>query len=104
MPSKEELEAMGINQNKNEINLSNAKSEDNSVATAVKIIGYVEIICGIILGIILGNTFGIGYNGYDFNVALCIGTIIAGIICGIFIVGFGEIIQKLQNIENNVRK
>ena len=77
--------------------------QKNNIATAVKVVGCIEIVCCIILGIILGNTFGVGYKGYDFNISLCIAVIIVGIITGIFIFGFGEIIQLLQNIDNNIK-
>lgn len=81
---------------------------NNKTATALKFIGYLEIICGFILGIVLGNVFeierGYYYSYKEFNTGLCVGCIVAGIITGIFILGFGEIIQKLQNIEDNTRK
>lgn len=77
---------------------------NNKTATAVKLIGCLEIICGFILGIVLGDIFETGYYYKEFNTGLCIGCIVAGFITGIFILGFGEIIQKLQNIEDNTRK
>ena len=42
----------------------------------------------------------IGYYGYEFNWGLCIGIIVAGFINGIFILGFAEVIQLLQDIKN----
>lgn len=102
MASNEELRAMGITKNDIE-NVDIEKVGINKIATAVKFVGCLEIICSIILGIILGNTFRVGYYGYDFNTGLCIAIIVAGILGGIFILGFGEIIQKLQNIENNTK-
>ncbi len=81
----------------------NITKGNNNVATVVKIIGWIEIVCGVILGIILGNTYELGYYRTEFNGGLCLGIIIAGIIIGTFIIGFGEIIQKLQNIENNTK-
>ncbi len=63
----------------------------NNTAVAVKVIARLEIIFGFILGIILRDTFGIG---------VCISTIIVSIVIGVFILGFGEIIQLLQDIKD----
>lgn len=73
---------------------------NNKTAIAVQIIGWLEIICGFILGIVLGNTFETGYYYREFNTGLCIGSIVGSIIIGVFILGFGEIIQLLQDIKD----
>ena len=76
----------------------------NSTAVAVKLIGKIEIACAIIAGLILGGAYKTGFKGTDYNVGLMIGIIVGRIIIGTFILGFGEIIQKLQNIEDNTNR
>lgn len=79
------------------------QDNNNTMANILKFIGNLEIICGIILGIYLGDLFRTGYYGYDFNIALCVAVIVTGIITGIFILGFGEVVQLLQDIKNNTK-
>ena len=79
---------------------TNTSNTDNKIAKALRIVAIIEIICSFIVGCILGNTFGV----YEYNWGLCIGILVAGIINGVFILGFAEIIQKLQNIEDNTKK
>lgn len=71
--------------------------ENNKIAVTLRVVAIIEIIGGFILGVILGNTFEIGY---DFNWGLFVGTVIAGFISGIFILGFAEVIQLLQDIKD----
>lgn len=77
-----------------------SNNTSNSTATAVKIIGWLEIIGGVILGIILGNVFENRYG--DFNFGACVGAIAGSIITGVFILGFAEIIQLLQDIKDKL--
>lgn len=101
MASKEELEAIGIKENDNENRKFNTiQNENNKMTTILRVIAIIEIVCGFILGGILGDTFGVGYYGYEFNWGLCIGIIVAGFINGIFILGFAEVIQLLQDIKD----
>ena len=105
MASKEELEAMGIQRNNDTNGDYRIKNNSNNkIAMILRVVAIIEIVCGFILGCVLGDTFGIGYYGYDFNWGLCIGIIIAGFISGIFILGFAEIIQLLQDIKNSAYK
>ncbi len=104
MASNEELEAMGIKRNDAENrNFNTTQDENNKMAMILRVIAIIEIICGFILGGILGDTFGIGYYGYEFNWGLCIGIIVAGFINGIFILGFAEVIQLLQDIKSKIK-
>lgn len=105
MASNEELKAMGIKRNDDENrNFSTTQNENNKMAMILRVIAIIEIICGFIVGAILGDTFTIGYYGYDFNWGLCIGIVVAGFISGIFILGFAEVIQLLQDIKSKIKK
>ena len=100
MVSDEELKAMGIDRNDTEKrNFNTTQNENNKMAMMLIVIAVIEIVCGFILGGILGDTFGTGYYGYEFNWGLCIGIIVAGFINWIFILGFAEVIQLLQDIK-----
>lgn len=79
-------------------------AENNKMAKILRVVAIIEIVCGFILGAILGDTFGTGYYGYEFNWGLCIGIVVAGFINGIFILGFAEIIQLLQDIKSKTKK
>ena len=82
---------------KENYNVSVDDAENNKMASILKVIAIIEIICGFIVGGILGDTFEIGY---DYNWGLCIGIIVASFINGIFIMGFAEVIQLLQDIKD----
>lgn len=102
---KVDTKVINENQESSSNNFFKITKSNNNMATILSILGWFEMIGGIILGIILGNNFEIGYYyGRTFNWGICIGVIIACIIGGIFILALGEIIQKLQNIEDNTRK
>lgn len=65
---------------------------ENSVASAIHILAWVTIIGGLILGLILGkNPY---YN--EFSFALAVVYWAAGIVTGIMLMGFAEIIRLLQ--------
>ena len=105
MVSDEELKAMGIDRNDTENrNFNTTQNENNKMAMMLRVIAVIEIVCGFILGGILGDTFGTGYYGYEFNWGLCIGIVVAGFISGIFILGFAEVIQLLQDIKSKIKK
>ena len=105
MVSGEELKAMGIDRNDTENrNFNTTQNENNKMAMMLRVIAVIEIVCGSILGGILGDTFGTGYYGYEFNWGLCIGIIVAGFINGIFILGFAEVIQLMQDIKLKIKK
>lgn len=76
-------------------------TENNKMAKILRVVAIIEIVCGFIVGAILGDTFEIGY---DYNWGLCIGIIVVGVINGIFILGFAEIIQLLQDIKSKTKK
>lgn len=124
MASNEELIAMGLKEDgkkevKEKSNSSFKKMEtktqttqnitnkyihkNNSMATILSIIGILEIIASFIVGIIMGDTYQTGIYVKEFNTLLCIIIIIVGFVTGIFILGFSEVIQKLQNIEDNTK-
>lgn len=101
MASDEELKAMGIKRNDDENrNFSTTQNENNKMAMILRVVAVAEIVCGFIAGAILGDTFEIGY---DYNWGLCIGIIVAGFINGIFILGFAEVIQLLQDIKSKIK-
>lgn len=98
MASDEELRAMGINRENNaNKDVATKQNSNNKMASILRVIAIIEIVCGFILGGILGDTFEIGY---DYNWGLCIGIIVASFISGIFILGFAEVIQLLQEIKD----
>lgn len=89
MASDEELRAIGIIRDSNTSNVTtNIK---NSVATIIKGLAILEVVIAIIVGLITIEEFGIF-------------VIVGSIISAIFIYALGEIIQKLENIDNNTRK
>ena len=85
---------------KENYNTNMDSTEINKMAKMLRVIAVIEIICGFIVGVALGDTFGVGYYGYDFNWGLCIGIIVASFISGIFVLGFAEVIQLLQDIKD----
>ena len=85
MASDEELRAMGINRENNaNKDVATKQNSNNKMASILRVIAIIEIVCGFILGGVLGDTFEIGY---DYNWGLCIGIIVASFISGIFILG-----------------
>lgn len=101
MASDEELRAMGINRENNaNKDVATKQNSNNKMASILRVIAIIEIVCGFIVGGVLGDTFGVGYYGYDYNWGLCIGIIVASFISGIFILGFAEVIQLLQDIKD----
>ena len=77
---------------------------NNKIAMILRVFAIIEIVAGFIVGGILGDTFGVGYRGYDFNWGLFVGIVVAGFMIGIFILGFAEIIQLLQDIKYKIKK
>lgn len=68
----------------------------NKTAMVIKVIAVLGAIAGVIYGIILGQS--------AYTEDLVVPVIVASILSAVFVYGFGEIIQKLQNIEDNTRK
>lgn len=93
MASKEDLEAMGIKQANNQ-NKSNNSNGNNQIATVLKAFSIITMIISVIIFLVFMED--------NFYTGLIVG--VSGIISGLFILGFAEIIQKLQNIEDNTRK
>ena len=73
----------------------NYYKKDNTVALAIKIISIVASVIGVIASLTL---FGSSYTE-----DLAIIYLIVSIVGGIFSYALGEIIQKLQNIEDNTK-
>ena len=95
MASKEELEAMGISNQRNinnniENNNFNNDIKINGISLALKVIGVISIIAGLITGFILFED--------EFFIGLAI--LIGSVITGTLILGVGEIIQLLEDIKN----
>lgn len=68
----------------------------NKVALIIKIIAIVGAVAGIIYGCILSDS--------SYTEELGIVYVVVSIISAVFVYALGEIIQKLQNIEDNTRK
>ena len=93
MASDEELKAMGIKQVNNQ-NRNNNSNGNNQIAIVLKAFSIITMIMSVIVFLI--------FMEENFYTGLIVG--VSGIVGGVFILGFAEIIQKLQNIENNTRK
>ncbi len=91
MASRDELEAMGISRNSNTVSNNSKSSNKNSVASIIKGLSILEIICGVIIGLMMIDEFGIAI-------------IVATMISGIFIYALGEIIQLLEDIKKQIIK
>lgn len=67
-------------------------NRSNGLATALKFVAMIEIIVGVIAGIVLfENEFFIGMS-----------VLIATVVSGLLIAGVGEIIQLLEDIKNKI--
>lgn len=93
MVSDKELRAMGIKQANNQ-NRNNNDNKNNQIATVLKAFSIITMIMSVIIFLVFMED--------NFYTGLIVG--VSGIVGGVFILGFAEIIQKLQNIENNTRK
>lgn len=95
MASREELEAMGISNQKNiNHNIENKNSnKKNPVSVGLKLMALLIVLIGVIAGILLFED--------EFFIALPI--FIGSLISGMLVEGLGEIIQKLQNIEDKIK-
>ncbi|WP_117161429.1 hypothetical protein [Paraliobacillus sp. X-1268] len=71
---------------------------DNKIAKAIFILGIIEMVAGIILGIFLGNEEVSGvYGSYnEFSWSLFVVCAISGLISGLLFIGFSEIINLLD--------
>lgn len=70
-----------------------AEEETNGIAHAIKIIAVLSAIAGVILGII----------SFEELEGMAVAIIVGSIISAIFICGFAEIIQLLQDIKNKLK-
>lgn len=70
--------------------------KENTVAIVVKIIAIIEGIVGVIAGFY--SMDNLNFDEWGFAI------IIISIVSAVLIFAFGEIIQKLENIDNNTRK
>jgi hypothetical protein len=74
-------------------------NKENSIASALTIIGVLVIACGIFSGFYFGSS--IEYSGIgDMQGILGFGIMVNGIICGIIFLGLAEVIKLLQGIFN----
>jgi hypothetical protein len=97
MIDKEELEAMGIENNKESVNVEHIGHmvvRINKVAQTIKIIAIVIGVLGFAIGL-----FTILNDGGEIS-TVSISFIIIGIVSAIFIYALGEIIQLLEDIKN----
>lgn len=76
--------------------IENGYQKENKVALAIKVISIVGAVIGVIASC---SMFALSYTE-----GIAIIGIIASVIGGVFSYALGEIIQKLQNIENNTKK
>ncbi|MBT2736185.1 hypothetical protein [Bacillus sp. ISL-7] len=74
----------------------------NPVGKALRVLGIVEIISGVILGLILGNNDEIYGSSINFSVFILWSA--AGFVSGMIFVGFAEIIDLLNNISIKLGK
>lgn len=74
--------------------------QENSIAKALKVLGWLVMIIGIITGLILANDDY--YGEFDWGIAVSMGT--QSIINGIMFFGFAEIIRLLQSIKDKQDK
>ena len=72
------------------------REEKNTIASVLSVIGWFLILIGIIEGIAIMSTSPYG----DFSSVIGIATFVGGLVSGIFILGFAEIIHLLQKIYN----
>ena len=70
--------------------------KENTVAKIIKILAIIQGIIGIILGFYSIDNFN--FDEWGFII------VIASVISAVFIYATGEIIQKLENIDNNTKK
>lgn len=70
--------------------------KENTVAKIVKIIAILEGIVGVISGFY--SIDNLNFDEWGFAI------IIVSVVSAVFIYAIGEIIQKLENIDNNTRK
>lgn len=81
-------------------------SKNNVIANFLFIIGIIEIVAGIVLGIIFGTIEVEGYySSYtSFSWSIFLLWSVGGIISGIIFIGFSEIINLLNRIYYQINK
>ena len=73
------------------------KKNINIYAVIIKLIGWLTMIAGLVLGVIFAKNLAIYPN---IETWIFIGYFTGGVVLGSFILGFGEIIQLLEDIKN----
>ncbi|QHS23769.1 hypothetical protein GWK91_12780 [Virgibacillus sp. MSP4-1] len=77
---------------------------NNIIAKALYVIGILEIVAGIILGIAFGNVevdeYFSSYNEFSWSIFFMWS--IAGTVSGVLFIGFSEVIKILENMANRV--
>ena len=73
-----------------------AGTAENAVGKALRILAWITMICGLILGFTFGKD---AYGEFSFGAALLYW--VAGVVTGILQLGFAEIIRLLQTIASN---
>lgn len=80
-------------------NNSNADKEDNTIASIIKVIAWIELVLGLIIGILGGKN---SYGDIDFNIVITNWLLYGGLFIGVY--SLGEIIQILHDIRKELRK
>lgn len=82
------------------------KANKNVYASALKIIGGIVIIFGIIGSMILGDAFkiqhGVTYIFYEYNYYLMTVGVLSSVITGALIMGMGELIQLIDKTSTDI--
>lgn len=94
--AKESNKISNENYSSNQYKQYSEENSKNKVASVIKVIAIVGAIIGLIYG------FNLRENVYTEELGATI--VIVSIISAVFIYGFGEIIQKLQNIEDSIKR
>jgi hypothetical protein len=74
-------------------------NKENSIASAITIIGVLVIVCGIFSGLYFGSSNEF-YSIGDMQGIVCFGIMVNGNIWGIIFLGIAEVIKLLQGIFN----
>ena len=79
---------------------------DNTKAKAISVIGWIDIIGGVIGSFIMGSAFSLsnldGIEKYNWNIVIL--GIFSSVVSGIILLGFAEIINLLQEKVSQAKK
>ena len=84
-------------------NIIEKSINENKIGATLKIIGWITITMGILIGIIVCSSFSDSNSnsiGWVYGIAI----IISSFVSGILFIGFGEVIILLDKIKNNTSK